>query len=100
MNKPHKHAELIKAWADGAKIQWKDGEHWVNCINGCPGWFEEEEYRIKPEEKKPVVRWKWAQNWGGKWIETGTYHSEEEFKKKKHALLFVKLKYTRTEFPE
>ena len=24
--KPHKHAELIKAWADGAEIQWKDAD--------------------------------------------------------------------------
>jgi hypothetical protein len=50
MNKPHKHAELIKAWADGAEIEeahlkkgWKpftDG-HWMECDS----W----DYRIKPK---------------------------------------------------
>ena len=55
--KPHKHAELIKAWADGAEIEQKyikDDEddfitkwhifddYWLN-----DGW----EYRIKPEPK-------------------------------------------------
>ncbi len=28
MTKPHKHAELIKAWADGAEIEWFDGRTW------------------------------------------------------------------------
>lgn len=49
---PHKHANLIKAWADGAKIQflqtstltWKDSEN--------PMWHIDTEYRIKPE---PIV---------------------------------------------
>jgi hypothetical protein len=54
MNKPHKHAELIKAWADGATIQWvgavkHGGEKvWMDIEN--PDW-ESEEYRIKPEPK-------------------------------------------------
>jgi len=47
MNKPHKHAALIKAWADGAEIQyrehgdvpWKDTE---------PAWVIRYQYRIKP----------------------------------------------------
>jgi hypothetical protein len=48
--KPHKHAELIKAWADGAVIErlWSD-EHWL--IDNQPMWEEWEEYRIKPEPK-------------------------------------------------
>jgi hypothetical protein len=56
MNKPHKHAELIKAWADGAEIEelhlkkgWQpftDG-HWMECDS----W----DYRIKPEPKPDVV---------------------------------------------
>jgi hypothetical protein len=53
--KPHKHAELIKAWADGAEIQYKpiDGV-WVTEE---PLWCEEYEYRIKPESKPDVVRY-------------------------------------------
>ncbi len=41
MKQPHKHAEVIKAWADGAEIQW----------------FEDMRYRIKPEPKPDVVRY-------------------------------------------
>jgi len=46
----HKHAELIKKWADGAKIQIKYSENddWKD-VN--PTWSEQFEYRIKPEEK-------------------------------------------------
>jgi hypothetical protein len=53
--KPHKHAELIKAWADGAQIQvkahklvWEDREN--------PLWDTDSEYRIKPEPKPDVVK--------------------------------------------
>ena len=43
----HKHAALIKAWADGAKIQkfskrsqaWEESEH--------PTWNEDTEYRLR-----------------------------------------------------
>lgn len=44
----HKHADLIKAWADGAKIQMKrnDGS-WVELYP--PRWDTTVEYRIKPE---------------------------------------------------
>ena len=46
----HKHAELIKKWADGAKIQIKysENEDWKDVD---PTWIEHFEYRIKPEEK-------------------------------------------------
>lgn len=52
MNKPHKHAELIKAWADGAEIQFFD-KNWMDCV-GNPNWNEWVEYRIKP--KPDLVR--------------------------------------------
>lgn len=46
--KPHKHAEIIKAWADGADIQSKIlGGNWSDC--STPRWYEETEYRVKPE---------------------------------------------------
>ena len=53
--KPHKHAELIKAWADGAEIQAKleDGS-WGDSLNPC--WFIHSEYRIKPESKPDIVK--------------------------------------------
>lgn len=50
--KPHKHAELIKAWADGAEIEELNNGIWFNSY---PIWNENIEYRIKPEPKPDVV---------------------------------------------
>ena len=57
----HKHAELIKAWADGHTIErlWTDINHptrawWM--IDYQPDWDEYLEYRIKPEPKPDVIR--------------------------------------------
>jgi hypothetical protein len=43
----HKHAALIKAWADGAKIQKfsKRNQVWEDSDN--PSWSEETEYRLR-----------------------------------------------------
>ena len=50
--KPHKHAELIKAWADGAEIQLKGrNNEWIDIF---PDWQDECEYRIKPESKPDI----------------------------------------------
>ena len=53
----HKHAELIKAWADGAEIQeWQEHlQVWETDTN--PTWFTGQIYRIKPEPKPDVVRY-------------------------------------------
>lgn len=47
----HKHAELIKAWADGATIEYFNprGEVWLPA--SAPSWHDSLEYRIKPEPK-------------------------------------------------
>lgn len=47
--KPRVHAELIKAWADGAEIQfYSEGVNkWLNV--GKPEWKPCTQYRIKPE---------------------------------------------------
>lgn len=59
MKKPHKHAELIKAWADGAEIEY------FNTRNGTwepifKGWSWDTTFhidiRIKPERKPDVVK--------------------------------------------
>lgn len=54
-----KHAELIKLWADGALIQWKDEERvgWQDCYNNLPTWSPQFKYRVKPEPKPDVVRY-------------------------------------------
>ena len=54
MKTPHKHAELIKAWADGAEIQWYDDTPKEHRWKDCPEWFiwnERYDFRIKPEPK-------------------------------------------------
>ena len=48
----HKWHKEIKAWADGAEIQFfSAGYGWMDA--GIPEWLEESEYRIKPQPKKP-----------------------------------------------
>ena len=54
MKTPHKHAELIKAWAEGAEIETIDCNVWGTC--NTPRWFPECEYRIKPEPKPEPKR--------------------------------------------
>lgn len=52
-----KHADLIKAWADGSEIQFlgiASGE-WRDCKDNNPDWFENFEYRIKPEPKPDFI---------------------------------------------
>ena len=51
----HKHAELIKAWADGAEIQeWQEHlQVWETDTN--PTWFIGQIYRIKPEPMRELT---------------------------------------------
>ena len=56
--KPHKHAELIKLWADGAEIECKVDSSklndWIPCLH--PFWDDDSvEFRIKLEPKPDVV---------------------------------------------
>ena len=102
--KPHKHAELIKAWADGYTIQMKskiDGRWWDQ---DDPDWAEEYEYRIKPDVKQPVVRWQWAyKQRHGEWISLKFFLTEQEAVEAIKEIgidEYIKLEYTRTEFPE
>jgi hypothetical protein len=54
-SKPHKHAAVIKAWADGAQVQYKypGEETWHDIAE--PSWKGIIEYRIKPECKPDIV---------------------------------------------
>ena len=55
MGTPHKHAEVIKAWADGATIEFRcpigDGawSDWQTLKSGSPTWDIRSEYRVKEE---------------------------------------------------
>lgn len=56
-NKPHVHAEFIKAWADGAEIEYfshysSNGGTEIWKPARCPNWSLKTRYRLKPE---PVV---------------------------------------------
>ena len=49
---PHKHAEAIKAWADGYEIEFFSSglNEWIS--NATPSWYEDISYRIKPTKPK------------------------------------------------
>lgn len=52
MNKPRQHAALIKAWADGAEIEYLNRADIWESTND-PIWNPETKYRIKPEKEYP-----------------------------------------------
>ena len=51
MNKQHKHAELIKQWADGSEIEcyYKARKEW-HAVNE-PAWWGDFEFRVTPVKK-------------------------------------------------
>ena len=55
MRTPHKHAEVIKAWADGAEIEYKDTLTGPWRYAGTPTWDKDIDYRVKPEKKPNIV---------------------------------------------
>lgn len=59
MNTPHKHADAIKAWADGTVVEVKYTGHtnW-GYLPRVPEWFSSAEYRIQPEPKYTVLAYK------------------------------------------
>lgn len=76
-NKPHKWAEVIKAWADGAEVQFKHGsldKLWRNYTPGdTPSWGQGDlEFRVKPKKKSPgQVYFETA--YGDTWASVGEY---------------------------
>ena len=54
--KTHKHAELIKAWADGAEIEYYTGKYWYSVPSRFE-WDDAIEYRIKHEPKPDVIKY-------------------------------------------
>ena len=53
MNKPHKHAALIKKWADGAEIEYFMFGEWRKVY--APDWSETTVYRIKQQPVIPEI---------------------------------------------
>ena len=100
--KPHKHAELIKAWADGAEIErLSEIGDWLPD-NDTPEWLEDVTYRIKPAE--PVARWFWAIQGEGavRWQFYSEYLTEAEAKHIFTPGLYKirRLEWSREEFDE
>ena len=98
----HKHAEIIKAWADGAEVQVfrheYDGYYWEDTAT--PNFNIDFDYRIKPTEK--VVRWLWAwQDTIGIWSVMHCYMTENEFNimLPRHSA-HKRLEWSREEFDE
>ena len=63
--KPHKWHKEIKAWADGAEIEYREHEFgtWKPCKEP-PQWFELVEYRIKPQPKEPQYLYVYSSDMG------------------------------------
>ena len=55
-NKPPVHAEVIKAWADGAEIEYRNtsNDMWRDVLGNSPAWHSYVQYRVKP---KPVFKY-------------------------------------------
>jgi len=59
----HPHAEVIKAWADGAEIEFRDSTRNVWSLSVPPLWSLGTEYRVKPEPVPNVVTWHGVNRW-------------------------------------
>jgi hypothetical protein len=96
----HKHADLIHAWADGAEIQrYNPYTEWET--ERFPNWNPDNKYRIKPEKKNPVVRWLWATKDAlGNYQRGQVFWSDDERNNLSNRDAFIKLEWSRTEFPE
>jgi len=76
---PHKHAELIKEWADGAEIQFYFENEEVWRYVESPQWHKGTKYRIKP--LRTVHKYIFAYQDQDAWRTTVQYYSIEEAKK-------------------
>lgn len=77
-NTPHKHAELIKKWAEGAVIQVKLSNGTWFDVQGNPSWSVICEYRVKPTL---VKKWKWVIKTENKfmYVTNGLYSSPDDY---------------------
>ena len=59
-NPPHKHRDLIIEWANGADIQVRAGNDWLNVA--LPDWYETRKYRVKPQKSERDIEIENIQN--------------------------------------
>ena len=76
--KPHKWAKEIKAWADGAEIEGRVSgcSEWTDVTAHSPIWYEDNEYRIKPQPKEPQYLYVYRTSTNGQ-IEYRIYHDKD-----------------------
>jgi hypothetical protein len=102
--RPQWQQDLIDAVKSGKVVEFESGGIWFPCrINDDPNSYDFRsspvtKYRIKPEEKQPVVRWLWAYKTASGWVATSSFYTDGEVEGSKHER--VKLEYTRMEFSE
>ena len=80
MNQPHKHKDVIIAWANGAEVEFRNANTPIDWKPiKVPTWFMDTEYRVKPEPKESVHTFRIgvAAN-GDKNVYTITADNEEE----------------------
>ena len=66
MTTPHKHAATIKAWADGAAIEYIYDGGWL--FSARPRWELDVDFRVRPEGKYTVAAYKSVRDGNG-WTE-------------------------------
>jgi hypothetical protein len=89
--KQHKWAKEIKAWADGAEVQYKDGKDW--CDVEEPFWNAKgAEYRIKPQHKEPQYLYVYKINGVVRMVENCGYSYIEVHHKDDHVSFIGKIK--------
>ena len=69
----HKHAAIIKAWADGEEIEFLTSKGVWCKVGSCPAWSYDE-YRIKPKFEK---RYKYAFLSGSGWYISSSYYKDD-----------------------
>lgn len=77
MKTPHKHAALIKQWADGAEIEYyhERTKTWITLKETSPYWDVNVQYRVKPQKKTPgqIMFEIWNPNCSWETTYDGTY---------------------------
>ena len=79
----HKHADLIKAWADGAEIEWLEprSEEWLPVETPC--WDSRMAYRVKPapdpyadlkaaHARGETIQFRWTSSSSSRWADLST----------------------------
>ena len=99
---PHKHAEFIKAWADGAEIE--ESSEWSGWYEFDGLWDEDYRYRIKQTKNKTVKRWLWVYKFSDfDWELVNELLSDDEAairKANNPQNKYMKLSWSETEFEE